>query len=173
MKNLLSISCYSILVFFLCDDVKAQYRESVIKAGLIAKIVQYVQWEEENTSKNFEIAVLGDSVLAEQLLNYALYNKIKGEKVDVRIYDDLSKIKTCDVVYIGKQFIPPLGELKIKDMQTTPLVFTDTGCRKGVHFNFYLTRNGTLHFELNKRAIKMDGFKVDVLLVKIAKTVEY
>lgn len=164
-----------ILILFLAlfvtsFSVWAQSVEYFIKATLIEKIAQNVEWEDGLIKNTFTIAVLGKSPFNGELENMAKKSKIKNLPVRIIYLNKLEKNSNFQVLFIcasEKKNIKQITGLIGKSV----LLISDSPfySKQGVHFNFYMEKDATTHFEIDLKALLQSGLRPDLQLLTIGK----
>jgi len=157
-------------------NIIAQSSEYNVKAVLLWKITQYIEWPAESaledTTKPFTIAVLGSNPFGSILddMYSSEGRKIKNKNVTIEYFSKVNRINKCHILFISgserKNMENIFSHLKGKPILTVG--DTEKLGEKGIHINFYISNNKT-KFELNEAAADEAGFTVDYRLRNIAK----
>lgn len=130
---------------------------------------RYVQWPEEYNQNDFEIVVLGESPITEELNKMALAKKVGGRPIKVTKIKSVSEIKKCNMLFVPSNKSSQLPDVLAKIGSQSILVLTEepgVGA-KGSHVNFVI-KDGKLAFELNPTAINKQNLKVLSELTRLA-----
>lgn len=158
------------------ENIAAQSSEYNVKAVLLWKITQYIEWPEEaaveDTTKPITISILGrnpfGSILDDMYLTER--RRIKKKNVIVNYISHINQLNKCHILFISasekKDIENILSHLKGKPVLTVG--DTENFGEDGIHINFYISNNKT-KFELNEAAADDAGFTVDYRLRNIAK----
>lgn len=167
-------SVFIFLVFFLHFSIsKSQSVEYSLKASFIEKFARFTEWETNVTGENFVIAVLGRSPFYNELGDMAKKTKINGLPVKVIYLKNIEEANACQLIFIcssERKNIPDI--IKFIENKNILLIGDTPGyCEQGVHFNFYLESNNTVHFEINVKALEKSKLKPDMHLLSIGKII--
>ena len=176
MKISLKIKAVSVAVALLSISLlaKSQSVEYLVKASFIEKFARFTEWAPNSIGDSFVIGVLGDSPFSTELETLSSKTKIKSKPIAISYIKDYRNVSGCNVLFICSseknnlsKIISSLGNSNVMLVGDTPGY-----AEKGVHFNFYLTAKGTIHFEINTKALVSSGLKVDIQLLSIGKIVK-
>lgn len=135
-------------------------QEYALKAAFIYRFLEYVEWESNNKSNAFEIAVLNESPITGMLTEIAKDNTVKNKKMHIMEYDDLNEIGFCNILFVSQSYTNPIEAVISKFSNKNVLIITEQigyGA-KGAHINFLISEN-KLKFEVNLNAAKRSGLK--------------
>ena len=161
-------------IFIVSLPAKSQSVEYFVKASFIEKFARFTDWESNAASENFVICVLGKSPFHKELEELSRKTKIKEKSLKIIYLNDYHNISDCQVLFICSSETDNLdsiiGFLKNRNV----LLVSDTPgfSQKGVHFNFFIARNGTIRFEINLKALVKSNLKTDMQLLSIGKIVD-
>jgi YfiR/HmsC-like len=161
------------LIYAESDSQRAS--EYGLKGVYIEKILNYVDWPEENivdSKESFEMVILGDNPFGDLLDEIFKNSQISGKNINIRYVTNVNLIGSPDIIYISPSMRNQINKLKSAlDNRSVFLIGDTEGYgQKGVFLNFY-EENEYLRFELNHSALKDAGFEVSFQLVRIAKIV--
>ncbi|GAO28317.1 YfiR family protein [Geofilum rubicundum] len=149
MKNLNIL----IFLFFLAFSASAFSQEESLKAFYTINLIRYVGWNGHSLEGDFVIAVVGNSEVAKQLRAYSDGKRFGHQNYLIKEYDELEKVNTCQVLYIGKNTKVSGGQRylleKARAVGSLIIAESDGMINKGAAVNFVL-RNEGLQFELNE-----------------------
>lgn len=160
------------------SNLSAQTNEGYLKAVILWKTTQYIEWPEDadinDKSTPFTIGVIGENPFGTALQDLYLSGgqKIKGKPVEIIYVYEFNQIDQCDILFISASEKKNLEDILTYTKDKAILTIGDTKKYgvNGVHINFYISMNKT-RFELNESSIAEEGFKVDYHLRNIAKLV--
>lgn len=171
----------TILLLCICLAVAithaGSYRENLLKAGFIGKFVQFTRFPQEGVDEvntPFVITVLGQSQLGKAVRELYENSTIKGRTVKLSFIQTPAQIGETDLLFIAASERERLDKI-LADLVGRPVltVSDSTGFAvRGVHFNLYRTTKDTLHFEINRKRLEKDGFRVELRLLELARIVE-
>ncbi|KPA10974.1 transmembrane protein [Candidatus Magnetomorum sp. HK-1] len=153
-----------------------QDRAQLMKAGFLAKFVQFTSWpvEPKSHSDEFIITVIGKDPIYSVLKKIYTNKKMKNFPIKVKQVHKLDEIENPHILYITKAMESELDTI-LKQIQGKAIMTvgdTDGFCKRGVLINFYITSKGTLHFEFNSTVMKQSPLKINLLLLEIAKVIQ-
>ena len=167
LKKLLFV----IIMWCVATPMRAQTgeKEANLKAAFIYSFTKYIDWGNYNDKSEFVIGVIGaDSPVIPPLQEIARTSKINDKRIEIRIINDLSDIKNCDILFITKECSFPLKEVLDRTGQGMLTISESKGfAAKGTDFNFVIV-NQKLKFEANLVAINSSGLKAGSQLLKLA-----
>ncbi len=148
-------------------------QEANLKAAFIYNFTKYIDWGSYNSNDLFVIAVVGeDSQVIPPLKEIAKTRTINNKRIEIRIIDDLSDLRDCDIVFISKQSRFPLASILTRVGRGVLTISESSGyASQGTDFNFVVV-NQRLKFEANLDAIASSGLKAGSQLLKLAIIVD-
>ena len=155
----------------------AQPMEYLLKAGFLEKFARFTDWPEQagmsNTGAPFVISVLGESPFEGSLEKIYKQAKIKDKPVQIRYIKRIDEIPGSHMLFICASEAGNLAQIINAAIRHSVLLVSDTEglAEKGAHINLYVTKKGTLHFEVNVRSVKQSGLSVQLVLLEIARVV--
>ena len=173
MNIVVKIKTLSVTTMLLFPSIlaKPQSVEYLVKSSFIEKFARFTEWKSNFISENFVIGVLGKSPFSGELEILAEKTKIKNKPIEINYIKDYQDILNCQVLFICSSEKDNLPDIINYLGNSNVLLVGDTPgfSEKGVHFNFYLTSKGTIHFEINRRAMEKAGLIADIHLLSIGK----
>jgi|SRR3990170_2565454 len=164
MKKVSLIVILSALNFIQC--AAQNYKMHTV---FIFSFTRYVQWPETYNSGDFEILVLGDSPIVDELRAMAQAKKVGDRTIRVTKITEPSQIRKCNILFITSAKSNQITEILVKvTSQSILLVTEEPGLgAKGSNVNF-ITKDGKLAFELNQAAASKQGLKISNELSRLA-----
>jgi len=162
------------LILLLIPTVlKSQSIESYVKASLLFKIAQYTEWNTANDPKIFQIAVLGKTPFTGELEKIAAKTRIKNKPVVINYINDYKKAEGAEIIFICSSEKKAFPEIIRAYQEKNTLLISDSPnfSGNGVHFNFIVESDETIHFEIDLQALKKAGLKPDLQLLSIGKII--
>jgi len=135
----------------------------------IFSFTRYIQWPASYNGGEFEIIVLGDSPIIEELKAMAQAKKVGDRNIKVTRISSADEIRKCNILFVPAAQSSQINEVLTKVTTQSILVVTEEpglGAR-GSNVNF-ITRDGKLAFELNQGAATKQGLKVSNELSRLA-----
>jgi len=166
--NILIVFC---LVFFSLNG-KTQSDEYMMKAAFLEKFARFSEWPEGLDT--FQITVIGNNPFNEKIGSIYSTVKIKNKPVRVRYIKRIDNILSPQILFISSSEKKNIRKILEKTRGQHILTISETPgfCEEGVILNFYNTDEGTIHFEINKTALKESGIEMDVYLLEYAKLID-
>jgi len=158
----------SILMMSVCSLALAQNYK--LHPLFIYSFSRYIEWPEAYTQGNFEIVVLGESPITEELLTMAKMKKIGERPIVVTRINTLSEIKKCNVLFVpAAESKKQMKEILQKVGTQSILVITESAgmAQQGSCINFII-KEGKLAFELNQSALANQNLKATSELTRLA-----
>jgi hypothetical protein len=152
---------------FVCALVNGQnYKQYTI---FIYSFTRYIQWPEAYNQGEFEILVLGESPLLEELKTLAQHKKIGERSIKITKINSASEIKKCNMLFVPVERSGNLNEVLQKVNTQSVLVITEQSGlgAQGSCVNF-ITKEGKLAFELNQSALTKQNLKASIELTRLA-----
>lgn len=153
---------------------KTAEKEALIKAAYLEKFARFTEWPDDYVGKRFDIGVIGKSPFNGALEMLAKNFQIKGKPVSIHYITNIDEAVNYEMLFICNSEKSQLRKIldKIEHLPILSVGDTDGFTKLGVHFNFYLTEEGTIHFEVNPEKISQSGLKADMYLISIGKVVD-
>jgi len=175
-------------LYFLSVNVQAQSLSSSdraivkIKSVFIYNFTLYIDWPEAYKTGNFVVGVLADkknmpltNATHTELLNMAKTKKAGTQTFQIDLFNDVSSINKCHIIYIPTGMSDQLDEvisLLEKNKYSTLIVTDKEGlAQKGAAVNFVRVDNRQ-KFELNENNAKKYNLKLASKFKNLAIIVE-
>ncbi len=172
MKNHLKY----IIIFFLFTSVLFS-EENIynVKGIFIEKFCPFTEWSKAkmDTSEVFTITIIGENNFGNILENMYADILIKGKEVKINYVKSIDEIKNTHILFISNDQKYNIDKIVSFANKNNILTISDSQNfgKKGVHINFYLTVNGTLHFTINLKSTKEANLRINLMLIEIAKII--
>jgi hypothetical protein len=156
----------------------AKSPEYMLKSAFLEKFTQFTDWPENSElsdiSQPFVISVIGENPFKGSLKQMSQTRKIKNRKVEIRYISSTKEISPCHILFVSasKKDQVPAILLAVKNKPILTVSEFKGFAEKGGHINFYFTKKGTLHFEINEAMVRASGLRMHLLLIEIAKIVK-
>jgi hypothetical protein len=160
----------SYLLFFvamgLAPAVAQNYK---MHSVFIYSFTRYVQWPDAYNQGDFEIMVLGDSPILDELKAMAQAKKVGDRPIKITNIKETSEIRKCNILFVPTTKSAQIAEVMEKVNTQSILVVTEEPglAQKGSDINFII-KDGKLAFELNQASINKQGLKVSIELTRLA-----
>lgn len=135
----------------------------------VYSFTRYVIWPESYNTGDFEILVLGDSPIIEELKTMAQAKKVGDRTIKVKKISSPSEIRKCQMLFVAASKSALIPEVMEKVNAQSILVISEEagGAQKGSDINFII-KDGKLAFELNQASVTRQGLKVSNELSRLA-----
>ena len=136
----------------------------------IFSFTRYVQWPDAYNQGDFEILVLGECPILEELKAMAAAKKVQGDRnIKVTKINSPSEVRKCNILYVPSSKSNQLeGVLAKVGTQSILVITEEPGLgAKGSDINF-IVKDGKLAFELNQGAVSKQSLKVSIELTRLA-----
>lgn len=116
----------------------------------IYAFTKFVQWPEDALKDEFQIVVLGNSPIVEELKHMAEKKKAGTRTIQILQIQSLAEWKRGDILFISSEWNARFNEVAAKVGSAATLLVTDQApaASKGA-VNFVNNKDGKLSFELN------------------------
>jgi YfiR/HmsC-like len=164
MKRNLVAAIFFLSVFSPC--LAQNYKMHTV---FIFSFTRYIQWPSAYNAGEFEIIVLGDSPIVEDLKAMAQTKKVGDRNIKITRITSPAEIRKCNILFVPATQSSLISEVLTKVTSQSILVVTEEpglGAR-GSNVNF-ITKDGKLAFELNQEAATRQGLKVSNELSRLA-----
>lgn len=130
---------------------------------------RYVQWPDESNTGAFEIVVLGDSPIVEELKTMAQTKKVGDRAISVVNIHTVGEIKKCHMLFIATAQSDKHGDVLRKANGLPILIISEQPGlgASGSCINFII-KDGKLAFELNQAAFTKQNLKASTELTRLA-----
>jgi len=164
MKRYLLVVIFSAFSFI--SGMAQSYKMHTV---FIFSFTRYIQWPDAYNGGDFEILVLGDSPIVEELKSMAQVKKVGDRTIKVTKINNVSEIRKCNILFIPTAKSPQITEVLAKITTQSILIVTEEQGlgAKGSNVNFVI-KDGKLAFELNQSATIKQGLKVSNELSRLA-----
>jgi hypothetical protein len=136
----------------------------------IFSFTKYVVWPDAYNQGDFEIQVLGDCPILEELKAMAAAKKVGGDRsIKVTKISNPADIKKCNILYVPSSKSSQIDAVLAKVGTQSILVITEEPGlgAKGSDINF-IVKDGKLSFELNQASVSKQSLKVSIELTRLA-----
>jgi hypothetical protein len=128
-----------------------------------------VIWPDAYNSGDFEIVVLGDSPIIDELKSMAQGKKVGERNIKVTRISSPAEIKKCNMLFVSASRTAQIPEVMEKVNTQSILVISEEAgaAQKGSDINF-IVKDGKLAFELNQASVTRQGLRVSNELSRLA-----
>lgn len=158
------------VLFFVQTNSFAQLQKS--QAAFIFNFALFINWPAEYQAGDFDIAVLGNSDIINELETMTTDKKIGAQSIKVRKLSHLKDLGKPNIIFVPDDQLFRLKELlKLTDPMATLVVTESEGAgQKGSTINFVFVAN-KLKFEINPTLAEKKGMKLPDKLIKLGVVV--
>lgn len=160
----------SFILLFLVVSLGTAFSQNYkMHSVFIYSFTRYVQWPDSYNQGDFEILVLGESPIVEELKAMAQAKKVGDRTIKVSKIKSPSEIRKCNILFVAASRSKEITEVMGKvNAQSILVVTEEEGLGvQGSDINF-IVKDGKLAFELNQTAINKQGLKVSNELTRLA-----
>jgi hypothetical protein len=158
-----------VLLLFVLSFLTSHAQNYKLHSLFIFSFTRYVQWPESHNQGDFEIVVLGDTPLTDELKTMAQAKKVGDRPIKISKINSIGELKKCNILFIPASKSAMIAEVLGKvSAQPVLIVTEETGMgAKGSNINF-ITKDGKLAFELNQNTLTKQNLKVSNELSRLA-----
>jgi YfiR/HmsC-like len=155
------------LMIVLCNFASAQGYK--LHSVYVYGFTRYVEWPADYSQGDFEILVLGDSPIIDQLKEMATAKKVGERSIKVTRINSPAEIRKCNILFVPAAQSTQFATVMTKTASQSILVITEEPGlgAKGSDINF-ITKDGKLAFELNQGAASKHNLKISNALMGMA-----
>jgi hypothetical protein len=159
----------SLILFCLMLSIGSQAQSYKLHSVYVYGFTRYVIWPEEYNQGDFEILVLGDSPLIDELKLLAQAKKVGERSIKITRISSVAEIRKCNILFIPAPQSAQLTDVLTKvGVQPVLVITEEPGLgAKGSHINFIM-KDGKLAFELNQSAASKHNLKILNTLTSMA-----
>lgn len=160
--------CAPLILF--CLAVNFGFGQSYkLHSVYIYGFTRYVIWPDDHNEGDFEIMVLGDTPMLEELKSLAAAKKVGERAIRITKINSAAEIKKCNILFIPSANSDKLGDVVTRIGNKSTLIITEEPGlgTKGSHINF-IQKDGKLAFELNQSAATKHNLKISNTLSGMA-----
>lgn len=173
-RRLMPTTFFVMLILFFSGLTAVNAQNNQLKAFYIFNIIRYVGWGEQARNGNFIISVVGNSDIAQHLKSQSNGRNMGGQLVEVREYRSVNEVNGGHVLFLGSDINPSEFNSTILErlQSANTLIITDAeqAAPRGSSINF-VTRNGSLHFELNSGNANRAGLRFSSRLMAMSTAI--
>ena len=139
-----------LLVFVAMSLSPAIAQNYKMHSVFIYSFTRYVQWPDAYNQGEFEIMVLGDSPIVDELKAMAQAKKVGDRPIKITKIKEASEIRKCNILFVPTSRSADIAAVMEKINTQSILVVTEEPglALKGSDINFII-KDGKLAFELN------------------------
>jgi hypothetical protein len=167
--NYLNMKKTFVFVLLFLTSVSGFAQNYKLYTLFIFSFTRYIQWPEAYSQGDFEIIILGDSPVIEDLKAMAQAKKVGDRAIKVTRINSPAEIRKCNILFVPAAKSAQLPEVLAKVNTQSILVVTEENglASKGSNINFIL-KDGKVAFELNQSTVSRQNMKVSNELSRLA-----
>jgi len=168
--NYRSMKRVSVILLFLLIQIAGYSQTHKFQSVFIYSFTRYVQWPDAYNEGDFEILVLGDSPILDELRNMAQTKKVSGDRsIKVTKINAPTEIRKCNILYVPSNKSSQIDNVLAKVNAMPILIVTEEPGLglKGSNINF-IVKDGKLAFELNQASISKKNLRISNELSRLA-----
>jgi hypothetical protein len=164
MRSLLILFC--LFISTMCTFAQGVHK---FQSLFIYSFTRHIQWPDAYNQGDFEILILGETGLTEELRAVAQSKKVGDRSIKITTINTVKEIKKCNILFIAATKSGDIGEVITKlNTQATLLLTEEVGLGgKGSDINFIIKDNKPA-IELNQQTINRKNLKVSSELSRLA-----
>lgn len=164
-----------LLSLLLLNAQAADISKYRLETAFIYQFTNFIEWPDaaDGAGKDFVISILGESPLQPELADLAANRTVHGRRVVLEVARSLDALKTSHILVVGPDQESQLAAVLKKFKGSATLVVTDADGlgEKGAMINFFV-QGDKLRFEINRKAVQHQKFKVGSQLLNLARLIE-
>jgi hypothetical protein len=135
----------------------------------IFSFTRYVVWPDAYSTGDFEILVLGDSPILEELKALSQKKKVGERSIKVTKIKSVAEIRKANILFVSADKAAEIESIISKvNTQSILIVTEEPGlAAKGSNINF-IVKDGKLAFELNQASLTKQNLKASMELSRLA-----
>ncbi len=169
MYNYLNMKKTFVFILLLLTSVVGFAQTYKLHTLFIFSFTRYVQWPDAYNQGDFEILVLGDCPVIEDLKAMAQAKKVGDRTIKITKINSAAEIRKCNILFVPATKSAQLPDVLSKVNTQSILVVTEENGLgvKGSNINFIM-KDGKLAFELNQSSVARQNLKVSTELSRLA-----
>lgn len=148
-----------------------QMEQYAYKAAFLYRFTDYIEWENMDRTRTFNIAVLGNSPITMQMTTLAGEERVKNKIMRVKEYETLDELGLPHILFVSSGSMVPVKAIIAKYSGKPVLIVTEIaergeGGEKG-YINFFISDN-KLKFEIRLKSVNNAGIRISSQLLQHA-----
>lgn len=158
-----------LILLCLMATISIQAQSYKLHSVYVYGFTRHVIWPDEYNQGDFEILVLGDSPITDELRQVAQAKKVGDRSIKITRINSVAEIRKCNILFIPAAHSAQLADVMGKvGIQPVLVITEEPGLgTKGSHINFIM-KDGKLAFELNQAAASKHNLKISNTLTSMA-----
>ena len=166
----LIISFFLHFVSFLQAQQETGY---VVHANIIYRFTKYIDWPSASKGANFNIGVVGDSPIYDELKKTIAGKWVGNQKIAIKKLSSSSLVFDCQILFISDDAVKNLKKIAGKTANEPILLVSETEgmALKGSCINFVIVAD-RLKLEINQNNIEQRQLSIASELLQLGKIVK-
>lgn len=158
-----------LLVFFAVTSTPLLAQLQRNQSIFIFSFTRYIVWPDAYSSGDFEILVLGDSPIIDELKELSRTKKVGDRPIKVTKIKSVAEIRKANILFVSSGLAAEIDAIVNKvNTQSILIVTEEPGlAAKGSNINF-VVKDNKLAFELNQAALTKQNLKASMELSRLA-----
>jgi hypothetical protein len=159
----------SLILFCLMVSLGSQAQSYKLHSVYVYGFTRHVIWPDDYNQGDFEILVLGESPVIEELQQVAQSKKVGERNIRITKINSVAEIRKCNILFVPAAHSAQLPDVLTKiGVQPVLLITEEPGLgTRGSHINFIM-KDGKLAFELNQASATKHNLKISNILTSMA-----
>lgn len=172
MRISISLKLYILLILFLFSKIYPQVNESQIKALIMLRMIQTVEWQTAEDS-TIEIAVYKSKKIADEIRQLIHASK-EFSRFRIIYLNKIPSRLNVHALFIGKAMVHELKPFLRKLQRQSILTFCDNKNIFKQGIAIFLVREGDyIKFDVNLSVLEKSKLKLSSRVLKLARTVYF
>lgn len=158
-----------------CTVAAEEVNIDLATAGFILKVPAFVTWPEDQFRRQsvFNISVLGDSTITDDLVGVAEHVRIDELPVEVVQVDDIGEAGSARILHLSNAGCSQLAPEDFgSEMQQVLTTSYDVKECRGQSMIRFLVRDSKIRFIIDKKQVSRSSVKLSFRLLAIAENIE-
>lgn len=150
-------------------SAQAQVKSTTLQAVFIYSAIKYMEWPEDNAA-NFEIVIVGESPLYEELVKVAQTKKAGAKKIEVTSVNNIADIRTNPhILFVAANKTNQLHKFAAGGKASVLIITEANGALKsGSDLNF-IQRGDKMTFQISEESLAEKKIKVSSSFATLAE----
>ncbi len=167
-----NIKCFLFILFFFIYKPFVVAQDDKYKSIFIYNFTKLIEWPADKQTDEFIITVYGNSGITSELQALSMKMKINNKPIVIKQTSSLVQLPPTQILYVCKDKTTDLSTALNDLAKKNILVITEKpmACKSGASLNF-ITKNGSLGFEISPSNFDKSGLKVNAQLLSLGTVV--
>jgi hypothetical protein len=143
--------------------------QPVMHSVFIYSFTRFVQWPPEESTGDFEIVVLGDSPILNELKSMSEKKKAPNNRtIHITRISSAAEFKKCHILYLPADLTSKYQEIAAKVGDASTLLVTDQAAAANKGCINFIMKDGKLAFEMNQALMGKHKLRASAELSRLA-----